>query len=299
MRSFLHLVWMALFRLRITNLMSDRLFTELLYLSHMGRKLDLRNPVDFNQKEQWLKLYYHNPLYVTCADKFLVREYVARKIGINYLNDCLGVYENVEDINVAALPRQFVLKATHGSGWNLICADKSRIDWRKARRTMQKWLKSNFYGVGREWQYREIHPRIICEAFLKDSDGAPLRDYKLFTFRGVTKYIAVEFSHEGRDWINFYDSDWKFQSGKYSCPQNNRNIEIQKPECFDEMKRIAHILASDFPMCRVDFYVIGGCRIVFGELTFTPGKGCNVFAPQSFCDELGGFIELPNVGADK
>jgi hypothetical protein len=259
----------------------------------MGRRLDLQRPFDFNQKVQWLKLYYHNPLYETCADKCAVREYVKEKIGVQYLNECIGVYDKVEDINFPDLPERFVLKATHGSGWNLICSDKTKMDWVNACRKMQGWLKRDFSMIGREWQYHHIKPRIICEAFMSESDGSPLRDYKLFTFNGETKYIAVEFTRQCEARINFYDSEWNFQPEKHTFPGNDPSYLVARPACLDEMKSLAKKLASQFPLCRVDFYVIGGKKIFFGELTFTPGKGCNDFSPQSFCDELGGYVDLP------
>ena len=109
------------FRSGIAALLPDRLFTSIEYWCYTGRRLDLQRPVDFNQKVQWLKLYYHNPLYVTCADKYEVRKYVKEKIGAQYLNECIGVYDKDEDIVFDELPSRFAIKAAHGSGWNLIC----------------------------------------------------------------------------------------------------------------------------------------------------------------------------------
>lgn len=286
-------IWRGLYHSGMAGMFSDELYTNLMYWAYMGRRLNLDCPVDFNQKEQWLKLYHRDPLYVTCADKYEVRKYVDERIGSQYLNECVGVYDKVEDIKFSDLPERFVFKATHGSGWNLICADKTKMDWVKACRIMHGWLKRDFSMIGREWQYHHIKPRIICEVFMSEADGSPLRDYKLFTFNGETKYIAVEFARQGEDRINFYDAEWNFQPEKQTCPGNDPSFVVARPACLDEMKSLAKKLASEFPMCRVDFYVLGERRVVFGELTFTPGKGCNDFSPQSFCDELGGYVVLP------
>ena len=289
-------LWRLFYHSGLAGTLSDRVYTELLYWAHTGRFLNLNAPVDFNQKEQWLKLYYKNPLYITCADKYEAREYVKKTIGEKYLNTCIGVYSRVEDIDFALLPDRFVLKATHGSGWNLVCHNKASLEWRSACRKMKRWLHSDFSRVGREWQYKNIKPRIICEAFLEEDGGASLVDYKLFTFRGVTKYVAVEFDKvDGRHYINFYDANWRFQPEKHLASDNDATAFQAPPECFEEMKNLAYRLASDFPMCRVDFYALGGKKIIFGELTFSPGKGCNALHPQSFCDELGGYIELPQI----
>ena len=299
----------------LTGMMNDECFVRLQYYAMLGKRLKLSHPVDFNEKVQWLKLHYRNPLMVTCADKWAVRKYVKDRIGEKYLAKCIGVYDEVDKIHVDELPDKFVLKATHGSGWNIICPDKSKIDWNLAKKKMRKWLKSDFSKVGREWQYHDIKPRILCEEFLEDLEYGMLRDYKLFTFNGETKYIWVDFT-ESRNadnkvlsqdigyskpiiskelvrYRNIYDTEWHFMSGRgslYPCYDSPRQ---KKPEYLNEMIEMARRLASDFPVCRVDFYVIGGKKLVFGELTFSPGNGCNAFYPQSFNDELGTYIKIP------
>ena len=113
----------------LTRLLSDEAFVRIQYRAMTGKRLFLNPPGDFNEKIQWLKLHYRNPLMVTCADKWAVREFVRQRIGEKYLAECLGVYDDVQKIPFERLPNQFVLKATHGSGWNIICPDKSKIDW--------------------------------------------------------------------------------------------------------------------------------------------------------------------------
>jgi hypothetical protein len=92
---------------------------------------------------------------------------------------------------------------------------------------------------------------------------------------------------------NIYDTNWNLMTGRGSLYPCKDTSAIRKPECLDEMLEVAKKLASDFPQCRVDLYVIEGKRIVFGELTFTSANGCNAFYPQSFNDELGSYIKLP------
>lgn len=301
----------------LTKLLPDETFCRLQYYAMTGKRLRLDPPVDFNEKLQWLKLHYRNPLMVKCADKWAVREFVKERIGEKYLAECIGVYDDVETIPFERLPQQFVLKATHGSGWNIICPNKTKIDWNLAKKKMRKWLRSDFSENGREWQYHEMKPQIICENFLVDPDCPMLRDYKLFTFKGATKYIWVDFTEPVMAnngaitqevgyskpkvvnglirYRNFYDFKWNFMSGCGSLHPCKETTTVKKPECLDEMIDVARKLACDFPQCRVDLYVLGGKRIVFGELTFTGGNGCNAFYPQSFNDELGSYIDLKNI----
>lgn len=39
-------------------------------------KLNLDNPITYNEKLQWIKLYDKNELMAKCCDKYAVREYV-------------------------------------------------------------------------------------------------------------------------------------------------------------------------------------------------------------------------------
>lgn len=311
-------LWSLCRILGFTDFLSDEHFVQFQYGAMLGKKLNLTSPVDFNEKLQWLKLHYRNPLMVRCADKWAVREYVKERIGEKYLAECIGVYDDADMIPFDGLPGEFVLKATHGSGWNIVCPDKSKIDWGLAKKKMRKWLKSDFSKNGREWQYQKIRPRIICEKFLVDPETPVLRDYKLFTFRGETKYIWVDFTEhaENRDhadveqevgyskpktadgmlrYRNIYDADWNFMPGRGSLHPCKDTGSVRKPGCLDEMIDVARRLASGFPQCRVDLYVLGGTRIVFGELTFTGGNGCNAFYPQAFNDELGSYIDLDSI----
>ena len=79
-------------------------FLKIRHQYYTGKKLDLVNPIEFNEKMQWLKLYYHVPLLTQLADKYAVREYVSKKIGKQYLNELFGVYDTVETIDFNLFP---------------------------------------------------------------------------------------------------------------------------------------------------------------------------------------------------
>src|SRR5699024_752643 len=131
---------------------------EKVYISRFGKEIDLQNPKTFNEKIQWLKLNYRDPLMIRCADKFNVREYIKEKKLDFILNEVYGMYNNVNEINIAKLPNKFVLKATHGSGWNIICNNKDLLDWNNEFQKMSSWLNTNYYDLGREWVYKNIKP---------------------------------------------------------------------------------------------------------------------------------------------
>ena len=89
-----------------------------------GYELNMENPQTFDEKLQWLKLYNTTPLKIKLADKLAVREWVAEKIGTNYLIPLCRGSENgwnrFEDIDFESLPDRFVLKCAHGSAMNII-----------------------------------------------------------------------------------------------------------------------------------------------------------------------------------
>ena len=79
MAGILKNIWSLCRILGLTKLLSDEMFVRLQYRAMMGKKLRLNPPIDFNEKLQWLKLHYRNPLYVIGADKYEVRKYIEEK----------------------------------------------------------------------------------------------------------------------------------------------------------------------------------------------------------------------------
>jgi len=255
-----------------------------------GRALELENPVYYNDKLQWLKLNWYDSDAGKCADKYGVREFVEDKIGPEYLNKLIAVYQAVEEIDIKVLPNKFVLKGTHGSGFNLICRDKAKIDWMRARKEMRRWMRSKYYLQNREWVYKDIRPRIICEVFLEDSDGKPPMDYKVFCFNGEPKFVQVDIDRFGQHKQNFYDTNWDVLDVEIWCDKD-KDMLIERPKKFDEMLEISRKLSAQFPHVRVDLYNLGG-KIIFGELTFFHLSGMAKFRDVEFEGQMGVWLDL-------
>ena len=263
------------------------------FKKRVGREVNLENPKKFNDKLQWLKLNWYDPLAVKCADKYAVREFVKEKIGEKYLNELYGVYNSVEEIDIDKLPQQFVLKCTHGSGFNIICKNKGEMNWRKEKKKIKKWLKTNFYWHTREWVYKDIEPKIICEKYLKDKNNNPPNDYKIFCFNGEAKLIQVDFNKFNSHKRNLYEynSGWKFIDAEIECP-NHPKRDISELKNLDKMLELSEILSDEFPHVRVDFYNIEG-EIIFGELTFFHGSGFRISRPEKLKIKMGSWLKLP------
>ena len=260
----------------------------------MNYPLHLDNPSTFNEKQNWLKLHDRRPEYTIMVDKYLVKEYVAIIIGEKYIIPTLGVWESPEDIDFDKLPDRFVLKCNHNSGTGMcICQDKTKLDLSKVVSDLRVGLSEDYYLHNREWPYKDVKRCILAEQFMEDHVTGELRDYKFFCFDGVVRclFIATNRSkgdHQTR--FDFFDADFNHLPIINGHP--NADVPPSKPQCFEEMKRIASVLSRGIPSVRVDLYEIDG-RVYFGELTFSHWGGFTPFKPQKWDQLFGDWIQLP------
>lgn len=272
---------------------SDERYLKLFFKAHQGKKLNLDNPITYNEKLQWLKLFDRCEEYTMMTDKYLVRDYIKEKIGDEYLIPLLGVWDKASDIDYLVLPDQFVLKCNHDSGSVIICKDKATFNKDAAEKKLKKALEKQYFWKSREWNYRNIKPRIIAEKYMVDETGEDLKDYKLFCFSGEPKFIQVDAGRFVDHVRNFYTIDWDFIPVEYGC-KNSKELVIEKPEKLSEMLKLAKILSRGMPHVRVDFY-ISNDKIYFGELTFHHGGGVMRIEPYSYDVLWGHYLELGEV----
>ncbi|MBO5868922.1 MAG: glycosyl transferase [Oscillospiraceae bacterium] len=276
--------------------MADELYLKLLFRAKMDKKLDLKDPKTFNEKLQWLKLHDRKPEYTRMVDKYEAKQYVAERIGEEYIIPTLGVWDSFDEIDFDSLPDQFVLKCTHDSGGLVICRDKSKLDKAAARKKIERSLKTNYYLSGREWPYKNVKPRIIAEVYMEDENEAQgLTDYKFFCFNGEPRIIYVSQGLEDHSTasISFYDLDGKempFHRSDFSPIQGKMTL----PANFAEMTSTAQVLAQqvDCPFLRVDLYSVKG-QMFFSEITFSPCSGMLPFTSVEWEEKLGEWIKLP------
>lgn len=284
-------------RIRILNMLRflpTPFMLKLQYRIQLGRSLNLKNPKRYTEKIQWLKAYYKDPLMKTCVDKYDVRKYIERKGLGEILNECYGIYESIEEIDISKLPNKFVLKKTNGGGGlNIItCEDKNSFTLDRA--ILNDWLRPTPpRSLGREWAYDGLKSRIIIEKYL-DDPGNPyggINDYKIQCFNGKAFIVIVDIGRYSNHRRNFYTTDWK--RIPISSDHDNFEPDLEKPQNLDELIKISEILASDFPEVRVDLYNING-TIIFGELTFYPWSGYVQFKPDEADYKIGDMFSLPN-----
>lgn len=279
---------------RIFRLLPDDTYLSIKYKVVTGKKLTLKNPKSFNEKIQWLKLHDRKPEYTQMVDKYEMRKYISTIIGEEYLIPLLGVYDSFEEIDFEALPNQFVLKPNHTSGDVFLCKDKSKINYAELKQKVNRWLKENYFWIHREWPYKNIKPRIVCEKFMVDKSGNGLTDYKVMCFNGQIKCTFVCLNRASQSGLNIdiYDADWNPMPFERPLHPNSGSI-ISKPKNFDKMLEISKKLSKSMAFVRVDFYEVNG-KLYIGELTLYPGSGLEPFSPDSYDNILGSWLALPN-----
>lgn len=271
--------------------MDDEAYLKRKYKACMGKELNLDNPKTFNEKLQWLKLHDRKPEYTMMVDKYAVRKYIADTIGEEYLIPLLGVWDNPDDIDFDALPNQFVLKCNHNSGLGMcICKDKSKLDIEKVKAELRKGLQQNYYLSSREWPYKDVPRKIVCEKYMQDGNEECLTDYKFFCFNGNPKIMYISKDNADEPRTDFYDMQFNKISMRMLAP-NSENKHI-KPIYFEEMKKIAKRLSSNTYCLRVDFYIINN-KLYIGELTFFHMSGFTPIYPEKWSYILGDWIKLP------
>ncbi|MFS0788250.1 ATP-grasp fold amidoligase family protein [Shouchella sp. 1P09AA] len=273
------------------NALPDEYLLKRLYYKRRGEKLNLESPKTFGEKLQWLKLNWQDDLATLCADKLQVRTYIKESIGEKYLNNIIAVYEDANEIKLEQLPKSFVIKTTHASGFNIIVEDKDKLNWHIEKKKLIRWLKFDYPSRNKEWVYEGIKPKLIVEEFMSEKESSSLIDYKFFCFNGITQYCQVIRGRGKNETIDFYDKDWCLMpfNGLRKLP--NSEIEHKKPVDYEVMIDLANKLSKNFPFVRVDFYYVNG-EIVFGEMTFFPTSGMGSFYPASWNTKIGDLINI-------
>jgi hypothetical protein len=240
-------------------------------------------------------------LHTQCADKYAVREYIKEKVGENYLVPLYYHTLDPKDLVPDNLPdTPCIIKANHDSSGGIFVYDKSKIDWKGVQKGFEKRLKKNYYWRSKEWQYKNIKPRIIVEKLLQDKNGNIPFDYKLHCFNGKVRMVQVDMGRgTDKHYRNWYNTAWVREPYKWSSPKGNgiftdpSDEDPEEPPTLKEMIRLSQILAEPFCYVRVDWYDVDG-NLFFGEMTFHHDGGMQAILPKIWDEKLGSEVKLEN-----
>ena len=268
--------------------MPDKMYLKWQFNHIYHRKLDIDNPKTYADKLAYLKTHNKDNNLTNLCDKYEVRNFIKDKIGEKYLVPLIGVYNTVNDIPWDRLPEKYVLKCTHDSASVIIHQENKNFDINNAKKSLNKNLSRNLYWYSREYPYKNIIPRIICEEFLDDNGKAP-NDYKIMCFNGKPHYIVLDMNRHTNHHRDIYDINWI----KQDCTTDHEQGEgiAPKPNTLNEMLECAKILSKGYSHVRVDFYSVNN-KVYFGEMTFFPWGGPIWFKPDKWNYIFGDLIQI-------
>lgn len=236
----------------------------------------IKKPRTFSEKVLHRKHYGNQPVYSDLADKFLVRQYVAEKIGEQYSTPLLFETCDPEQLLDMTEWTNIVIKPNHGAGMVKLIGEQmpTLAEKRSIVDTCKQWLMLDFSEVAREIHYKSIRRRILVERLLGDGLTPPT-DYKFHCFRnqdGRLDYVLLVINDRFSEtpsrgyYLNSLDDCVVAYGGG-----NHAILEEHLP-LLQQAIQLNPALVADFDYVRVDWYVDSG-RLYFGELTFTPGAG--------------------------
>lgn len=269
---------------------------KLLYRLKTGHRLNLKSPKTYTEKIQWLKLNYKSKLLPICSDKYTARKYVKHCGCENILTKLYWYGYDPSAIPFDDLPDQFVIKVTHGSGFNIICKNKQELDISATTRVLKRWLKEKYLPCYGEWFYGVIKPRIIVEEYLDDGKGSSPKDYKFYCFHGEPKLINVHVDRFTNHKSILLDVNWNSLKN-IKMKEVDNSIKVEKPAELDELLKYVRILSKGFPHVRVDLYIVNS-KIYFGELSFTSDAGFVTISPIQTEEIIGEWLRIPSGGGN-
>lgn len=238
-----------------------------------------------------------NPLWAMKADKFRVREFVANRIGKQYLIPLLGNWSDASEIDFDKLPEQFILKTNNGCATNIFVHSKKSLDRNKVIKELNSALKFPYPELTAQNHYSLIQPQIIAEKLMTEPGHDSLTDYKIHCVNGQPVRIYVFQDRNEKEHFNFrvmaFDSDWNEHPEALTEQFRAASGSIPRPAQLDEMLRCASALADGEEYVRIDFYLIND-QVYFGEITLTPDTAAHPAYPLHSMDPI-----LDQIKADR
>lgn len=272
------------------------------FTKRQGYRPNLKMPQTLNEKMAWLKLNYFEPYYIECCDKYLLHDYLKKKLGKDIAPRLIFVTQNPKELtfeNIKEFP--CIIKTSNGSGTNLIVTSKVQYSEKFIQHLFAKYviLSDLHTSMSREHQYDIDKAYIVVESLLKDSSGGIPNDYKFLYINGNLEFVYCSVDRLGANVRQVYDKEWNRLHFVWVADADKRLFEkyessesIKPPKSFEEMKKISSVLAEDFPLVRIDFYDTPD-GLYIGEITLHHGSAHDKFYPCEYDDFYGKKLILP------
>ncbi len=247
------------------------------------------SPVTHTDHLFWYKTCFRDPLLPQRQDKVLVKHFVARTLGPEWVIPTLWDGVRLPRRANRDWPRPYVIKANHGCGFNAYV--RGRVRWAQVEPRVRTWMSQTFGGGERaEWGYSQITPRLLVEPMVGTPGTFPL-EYKFWVFGGRVHYFQASERAGRQHWTRFFDRSGVQQPFRsVYLPPPGPGLPL--PESIPDMVDAAERLCRGFPFVRCDFYVVDG-RPLFSEMTFYPAGGFAPLKPAEYEDSIGRLWPAP------
>ena len=200
--------------------------------------------------------------YAPYVDKIEVKAIVPTLSEKIQCAPIVRILKSPDDLHESDLQKPHLLKAAHGSGWNIPLHDKTANDLPTLRETLTSW--NRIYVGNNEPHYAFLKPRFFIEEYVDGTPNATV--YLIRCISGQPVTISVKKGQKQ----NSYDLFWKPLKSPELPP-------IEKPKDLEELLEAARALAKPFEFVRVDLYKTNE-GLFFSEFTFTPAGGNPYFS---------------------
>lgn len=248
------------------------------HLNYYCTNQDFPNVVDprnFNDKINWLKLFWQSTGHIDLCDKLKVKDFVRERVGDNSSPETLAVFERDAPIDVATLPEKFVLKTNHNSSGALVVDKATATESHIKRAVGHLWATLDRpYGFETgEWPYIFIEPKVFAEEYIECDGHVFPPDYKFHCVNGEIAWLEYMYNRakrtpteeniapDGASLNMLFDE---------TCTLGNAFVV---PENWETITDFVSKLSSGFKYVRIDIYCVNQ-TIYVGELTFYPDSGC-------------------------
>jgi hypothetical protein len=226
-----------------------------------------KKPDNWSSMPLYMKIKFYktkmNADYAPYVDKLKAKEIVTSLCTDIKVARVIRILDGPNDFTEADINDKHMIKATHGSGWNINMNANTSVT--EVKKLLNKW--NCIYNPVGELQYQYIIPRFFIEEKIDGVAGNAI----VYMIRCIHKK-PVTIGVKLNNIQNSYDIDWNIIG-------NNNLPSIQKPECLPQMLKIAELLSAPFEFVRIDFYIENN-SIYFSEYTFTPAGGAKIFSTE-------------------
>lgn len=264
--------WPRLRKLLPFNPTGDRLYHRLNFM-----RKHRRAP---NGQMLWNDVWYRlktsdeilEPLRVFVSDKEHVKQYVKAKVGDEHNVPTFAVLRTPEEVDAYDFPPDCCIKPTQASSQVILRRDGAPVD----RALIKSWFSINYYRNGREWNYRDLEPKVIVEPLIFGSTN--VEDFKIFCFNGEPRIVQVDIDRYVDHTRKYFDVNWVEQDFSILYPRSG--APFPRPASLDTMLSVARRLSAPFSFVRIDLYSDGE-QVLVGEITNCSENAGGVFVPRS------------------